>query len=413
MNVREKEPVVGSEITVLTQTCALMRRLRSFLQSDLLLPDRTLSPSGHRATRVLLQLNGNLWSLLHQFRRHVCRCLVEANDAAEETYETDDQTVVCSLAVAAYLTSCCKSSDLSFFLPVVHSHVFALGQLLPVVMVLFERSEPPVTKKGLHLMNHLLQNVGEGSLCGDFMDLLRCAPVHRSITKVMRFSADAECRVSAVETFKRLVRAFDARGRIKLMSYLIADPGQSAAVIELLLMQYRSFLMQDASKEYGRRSNLRTIVDNSIAACFRTNSSPGSDVPADALIQEKSECILALVNFVRFLLLNNSLKDETMTHMGPKIRNQLICPLKQELESTKGKLVQELTNASKQDSKSKADALQQLKSMQLRIANDDDSGSGGLADDCPPDFQEQGLRLSLIKVDMIQSVVQRIEELMA
>lgn len=386
-----------------------MWRLRSFLQSDLLLPDHTLSPSGHRATHVLLQLNGNLWSLLHQFQPHVCRCLGEDNDVGEETYETDDQTVVCSLAVAAYLTSCCKSPDLSFFLPVVHSHVFALEQLLPVVTVLFERSEAPVTRKGLHLMNHLLQNVGEGSLCGDFIDLLRCAPVHRSITKVMRFSADAECRVSAVETFKRLVLAFDARGRIKLMNYLIADPAQSGPVVELLLMQYRSFLMQDASKVYGTWSYLRTVVDNSIAACFRTKSSPGPD----ALIQEKSECILGLVNFVRFLLLNNSLKDETMTHMGPKIRNQLICPLKQELESTKGKLMQELANVSKQDSKSKTDALQQLKSMQLRIANDDDAGSGGLADDCPPDFQEQGLRLSLIKVDMIQSVVQRIEELMA
>lgn len=405
-------PVSASPLTQQSRTADGMSDvvcLRPFLSSPLFQSDddddARLTDAGSDARRLLLQLSGDIWSLLHRFRDHVQQpvCLEESSGDGE----TMHQSVVYSLTVAVLICFRCKTWDIAFFMPSVHSHMFALQQFLPFVTALFESSEPEVNQKGLFILNRLLHNVGEGAIPEAFCDLLTRYPVPRSLVRVVRFSSDASCRKKAVATFKRLVCAFDPAGRVKIITVLIADPKQFPGVIELLLQQYRHFMTHDTSGSYAGR-NLKAVVVNSIAACFR-NADATSSIPSQSLISN-SESILALLNLIRFLCLSTSLKQTGIREMAPMVRDRLIAPLKQELSTNREKLVHDLHKTRKLDSKSKSDAVDHLKNMQIQIGNDANAES--VVHDCPDDFEEQGVQTALIKIDMIDSVVDRVKELL-
>ena len=377
-------------------------RLRPFLLKPLVGQDHCLTPHGRDARRVLLQLAPDFWTLLHRFRDQVDQPVCLDGSSGDE--ETTQQSVVFSLSVAVLI---CLSADVSFFMPAVHSHMFVMQQVMPLVTALFERSEPEATHKALCLLNHLLRNVGQGALPAAFCDIISRYPVHRSLVRVMRYSGDASCRTDAVNAFKRLVCAFDPAGRVKVVTVLLSDPTQVPGVIELLLLQYLHFVTSDATGVYADRRNLKAIITAGIIACFRN---AGASPPSDGLLQN-SESILALLSLIRFLLLSHSHKEAGVRDMAPMIRDRLIAPLKQELASNKDKLEQELSNLMKLDSRSKVEAVDHLKNMQIQIKNDDANADANVTDDCPDDFQEQGARTALIKLDMIESVVDRVQEL--
>lgn len=380
-------------------------QLRPFLLSPLL-HDRRLTSHGRDAERLLPQLAPDLWTLLqrhrHLIEQPVCLGDETGDSVVEAQEETIQQSIVFSLSVAVLI---CLSDDVSSFMPAVYSHIYVLQELLPLVIALFERSEPEVTQKALFVLNRLLSNVGESALPASFCDVLSKQPIHRSLIRVMRYSSDASCRSEAVNLFKRLVQAFDAAGRVKCVTVMISDPQQVPAVIELLLQQYRNFLTSDQMHLYSG-CNLQAVVTAAIIACTRHSDSSS---PSHGLLS-KSECILSLLNLIRFLFLSDFRKRSGIKDMSSVIRSRLIGPLKEELTKRKAEQEIELSNVLKNDSASNGKRVDTLKNMQIRIANDE-SNAENVTDDCPDDFEEQGLRMSLIKIDMIQSVVNRVEEL--
>jgi hypothetical protein len=391
--------------------------LRPFLTLSLFSIDRDdseLTPRGRDARTELLRLVPlipDLWTLIRRFQEEIDQIinLTDEPDGNEE--ETVQQSLVYSVSVAAVMCFKCQSSDIMFFMPAVHSHLFTLQQVLPLVHSLFERSEVAVNIKGLFLLNHLLRNVGESAIPTAFYDVLIKHPVHKSLVRVMRYSSDAECRKQAVAAFKRLVSAFNPIGRVNVVSFLISDPKQASGMIELLLQQYRDFVMHDSCTFYGG-VNLKNIIVRSTTACFRFSEECNSNNSADELVRH-SESILAILNFVRFLLISGTRHETKIIEMKSLIRDRLIVPLKQEMKSNKHKLEQEMSRLCEQDSRSKAQALNQIKDLQLKIGNDNNEAGNTLelAENCPDDFQEQGVQMSLIKIEMIQSVVDRVEEL--
>ena len=380
----------------------IMFSLSPYLLRSLTTDAGHLNEAGRRAQAALLsQLSASpsrdLWQQLLRL----------PPSATDQPSVGSEDSVVASLAVAAFLAIRCKSSDLRCFVPLVHTPLFALERLLPLLTLLWERSEVQVSDKALALLDHYLHLVGPSVLSPSFYDLMRLHPIHKSLVRVMQYSSDASCRKRAVETFKKLVCAFEPRGRVRVTTILVSDPEQASGVIELLLLQYRQFLVTESSRLYAGE-NLMTVVKRSIAACV-----PRDDVVASAdLLLSRSEAILALLNLLRFLLLSGLAGASETAQLTSLTRDRVVVPLQRQLESARRAKDQELTRVSQLDSHSRGEAVAEMRKMQVMIENDTSSQQHLLSSqECPDDFQEQGLRVSLVKLDMIQSVVDILSQL--
>ena len=366
---------------------------------------RILSNDGEEALQALLKLQKTvpeLWSLMSRFEDEIRSAAGDWNQDQNSCSESYDQTVAYSLAVVVYLSYFCDNRQLNFFLPQVHDHVFRLQRLLPLLHLLFERSEVPASQKGLSLFKILIQNVSDKQIPSSFYDFMRMFPIHKSLIKVMVYSSNASVRSDAKNCFQLLLNTFEPDARVKLVNILIQDPEQQASVVEFVLMQYRKYLIEDTSDFYAGQ-NLEHVLRNSIPACLSRGQ---KDVALDD-ISKRSDAILGLLNFIRFLCSQSSLKSAVER---AKVRDRLLLPLERDVLHAKEKLADELSNISKQSSTQRSETLSQIKHMKLEIPNS--SHADDVIGSCPDDFQEQGILLSSTRIDMITSVINRVKELL-
>lgn len=307
-----------------------------------------------------------------------------------------------------------------FFQPLVHSHSHALTLHLPLVNFMLQ--SPDTAEYAVSIIERLLDRVGEGTLQPDYYDILRECPIHHSLVKVMQFAPDAKLRSQAVKCFRRILHAFNPNGRLLMINITLRQPGQASGLQELVLNEYRSLALKEESLNesqfvFRSKKSIQSLLRTLIPLCTTHEDScesppcEGKNEPSKSDILAKNELILGTLNFIRFFLLRDpqEVNSTGIWNLVDLIYTKLITPLNSAIEEAKTNLLSELNNLSKESAESKRAKLDYVSKMQLEIPNGPGEEN---TSKLPEDFDEQGLKGSIVKLDLMSSVTSRLTELL-
>jgi len=393
----------GFMMTSDRQLDQLVLRVRPFLDQE------------HVVTEVLSILKDvahhDLFSMIRHYRPLIHSVCQDANrdrsEGDDDNEESPEESLVHGVCVIAYVSWSQEVADLLpvHFIPLIYSDMFIVHELIPVVIPFLERNAQNSISKGLTLLDKLLEHVGTPSLAcfpPQFHDYLRRYPVHKTLIKVMRFSPEASHRRHAYNLFTRILHCFDRKGTFTMIDMLINEPCQVPGIIELSVREYRNLIILDNFASLSQR-HLNQMIRRLITYCFESEEDEG--------LLDRNEALLGLLNFILFLMLRDpeERNDTGIWDLKDLLQQSLLSPVQNYLEDKKKSLLMDLEKCRSQDDKVKQNKLSFVKNMSLSIRNEP-SGVCASTEDCPQDYEEQGIQMSLLKIDIIQSVVGRVSE---
>lgn len=309
-----------------------------------------------------------------------------------------------SLGVQAYICYVLLDEQLNFIPSSVYSPVYVFAQHVQYAIVLLERSEPFICEKGLYLVEKLIFKLPDLSVKSNFLDFLREHPLDKAIIKVMRFSANEQHRRTAYRVYRKLVTVLDSKGRYNFIYRTCAEPNQYTGIRGLMITIYKDLVLDKAHTHEFTGSNLQNFV--------RLVIDQQNLVQEEFDLIENMDSLMSFLNFVRSLLIwNKSNGGSRVTGVldDPKEISEFLDKLKKKIEFGRSFLKMKINLAKSGDKKQrKKDKLV----LDIACANGDDNLSELFSKMSEKDeiaMYEQ----SLVNVDMMDSVLARVTELVA
>lgn len=406
----------------------LLLEVRSILSHDVTTKDVSCATIGLKS---ISDAGHNVYSLVRLFESDIKKTcqevLREPLSGQSLMEESRMESIIYSISGIAYMSLDYDANHFlpAFFVPLVYSDDFVIHHIIPLVVPLLERSDDLSTKKGLFLLKHILSLVRPTSLSCQYLpkhfyDYLRVYPLHVSLVKVMRFCPEASLRQEASVLFKRLLSSFEKTDRRDMIDILINTPCQVPGVIELAVNEYRSLVIEDQA--FLCKKHFSMTVKNLIVFCSIKETSMSStndeehsktENKEDSALLDKSEAILSLLNFVRFFSLRDP-RDVNRTgiwDLKEMLTKDFVIPLKKRVEDKQSSLLLQLKSLKSEDEVTKQQRLDLVKNMQLQIQNNASKESDAKPDECPDDYEEQSIQMSLTRLSMILSVVDRVHDI--
>ncbi|KAI1285537.1 Glomulin [Halotydeus destructor] len=307
-----------------------------------------------------------------------------------------------ALGVLAYLVIGQEITPKKFFVPSVFSHMYILEQHMPFMYVLLERREVMAHEKGLILAEKLITRLDNKSLSSAYNDVLKKYPIEKSLISIMRLCNIKANRQRALKIFKSFVYKFTAEGRYQLIYRTLAEPNQHTGVRGLALSLYKDLIAGESNCPTYSGLFLHRFVRKAIYTCLPEGT--------ETDLVENNDSIMGTLNLVRFLCLRDP-KDVNRTKVWDivdYVQGQLISPLRQAIDVSRAHFKMELSKI-EQEAKLLKKPKKAKKKLDIKILNELSGDKNML--DIPDDHELQVIRLSLVKFDMMESVLVRVTEL--
>lgn len=228
-----------------------------------------------------------------------------------------------AMAVICYMLASEPHRCPPVFRPHVYTHIHNLGVNLPYIRELLENNQYLVYDKGLALLASLLDPIKPASLEEKFFELLRQAPVDKSLISVMIYSSVKSSQEQALALFRKLIDCFEPKGRFKLIYSILSQPNQHAGVQGMVICLYKDLLFTDPIFQgINLLRTIRSIIN--IAVLHESNSD----------LLEKNDLLFSTLNFFRFVLIRDrktSNETQIWDHVT-YIRENFLDPLHKAIE---------------------------------------------------------------------------------
>lgn len=329
-------------------------------------------------------------------------CKQEKND--DSKLKLTEDLVKYSLGVQAYICYVLLEENLNFIPSVVYSPVYVFAQHVQYAIALMERPEPFICEKGLYLVEKLIFKLPDLSVKSNFLDFLREHPLDKTLIKVMRFSANEAHRRTAYSVYRKLITILDSKGRYNFIYKTSAEPNQYTGIRGLMITIYKDFLLDKQQAHEFVGSNLQNFI--------RLVIDQQNLVQEEFDLIENMDSLMSFLNFIRFLLIWNKSNDAGVTGVlgEPREINEFLDKLKKKIEFGRSFLKMKINLANSGDKKKEKKKEKLM--LDIACANGGDNLTELFSKMSEKDeiaMYEQ----SLVNVDMMDSVLARVTELVA
>lgn len=317
---------------------------------------------------------------------------MNGDDDDDVSVEENEQVSEVGLSVLAYLVL--GHDDYVHLVPQVYLPRYLFELNVHSVRTLLMAHHSQLIYKGIVLFDRLLKNIPVGSLDYHLMDsdeikeLIMCTINALITSKVKQVSR------TAVETFKRFLRAFDKRGRSHILAFLLQSFAQNnvqAFLISLVKNEIFESCTDDVERDEANYFTGSSLVKwfNLIFKLSSTSSRKGN-------ILEDGDTILSKLNFLRFLVIRDV--DGIRNHME-KMEDGFLRPLRDEIKMTKMTLAAEIQSLLDGNVGGKA-RLDEECEMELSIGSQ-------MLGNLTPSERKEALGTASCNLDLIGSVLSR------
>lgn len=323
-------------------------------------------------------------------------------DEVEELYNVEQPLPVVGLAVLLYLVhsqKICRDS-----IPQVYQHSYLLEFNLHLVETLLTGHAVAVIHKGIILGTSLFTEVGVKSLSGSMFEHQKMLSLLEAVFAAMTSARVKEVSQSAVRLLHTVLKAFSATGRSRLLEFLFvscSNENVHGHAVSLLKDEIDEVLSSGETSSFLAGNSLKHLllkVFEPVPGGYRSN-----------LLTSLSDRIMAALNLLRYLVIRDPCKENStgiwdlLSHIEEKFLQPLrtgivLCRTDVNAEIEKLKCAERMSTGNPQD------ADDREKVVEFNIG-----------DKCMPDLtaeqQKDAMHSALVSLDMMQSVLCRVEQL--
>lgn len=371
------------------------------LNEESIQPSDTLIDYALTLIQLIYKLEANRMMLIENLN-HLIETKQEELDEIEMSYDE----LMFSIGVESYITLGLNLSPNPYYLPCVYSNVFIFEKHLPVIDHLLNNSKTYSYQKGLTLADNLISRLGNYTLTVSFIDLLQIYPMDKSLIHIMRFSSNQVYRRYALQIFKHWLNTFDNNGKHHLLFKILADPELNKSVQGLVLGMYKDYIHLEKEKTALTGANLLQLTQKAINLSLVEKN--------ENFFTENFESICSLLNFLRYLFIRDvHSQNETKIWDIIDFIKQRLQSLWSSLRIRRAYLKAQMKEVSlKEKNKSLIHSIghqNQQQPFKIEILNDDNQPEH--LENLPENCEEEFIVSSLNKIDLIESLIVRVNDI--
>jgi len=324
-------------------------------------------------------------------------------DELEELYNLDQPLPLVGLAVLLYLVQGEKVCPDS--IPRVYQHRYLLEFSLHLVQTLLSRHEASIIHKGIILGSALFTGVGIKDLDGSMFEHQNMSGLLESVVSVMTSARVKEVSRSSVQFLRDILKSFDDVGRCRLLEFLFvscSNENVRGHAISLLKDEINEALSSHDTPSLFLAGNslkhLLLMVYKPVASGYRPS-----------LLTSLSDRVMAALNLLRYLVIRDP-RNENLTGVWDllsSIEETFLKPLRTGIVLCRTDVNAEIQKLEHGEHAST--------SKQSATNGEDKVVEFSIGDQCMPDLtaeqQKEAMHSALISLDMMESVLCRVEQL--
>jgi len=324
-------------------------------------------------------------------------------DDVEELYNLEQPLSLVGLAVLLYLVhaeNICTDS-----IPQVYEHHYLLEFNLNLVEILLAGHEAFVIHKGIILGSSLFTNVGMKNLDGSIFEHQKMLSILEAVVAAMTSARVKEVSQSAIQLLRTILKSFNDTGRSRLLEFLFvscSNENVQGHAISLLKDEINEALCsRETCSSFLAGNSLKYLllkVFEPVAGGYRSN-----------LLTSLSDRVMAALNLLRYLVIRDSCKENLtgVWDLLSSIEETFLKPLRTGIVLCRTDVNAEIQKFEHREHTSTV--KQQAPDDGHKVVE------FSIGDQCMPDLtteqQKEAMYSALISLDMMESVLCRIEQL--
>ena len=319
-------------------------------------------------------------------------------DEAEELYNLEQPFSVVGLAVLLYLVrgeKICTDS-----IPHVYQHQYLLEFNLHLVQTLLTGRSVAIIHKGIILGLSLFTDVGLTNLCGSVFEHEKMRGLVEAVVAAMTSACVKEVCQSSVQLLRTILKSFNFVGRSRLLEFLLVSCNNENVrghAISLLKDEI------DEALNCSEKMSSSFLAVNSLRHLLTKIFEPVSDGYRSNLLTSLSDRILAALNLLRYLVIRDARKENVtgIWDLLSSVEENFLSPLRTGIVLCR------------------ADVNAELQKLDVgtpqRTGDGDNVVEFSIGSQCMPDLtpeqRKEAMHSALISLDMMESVLCRVEQL--
>jgi len=321
------------------------------------------------------------------------------SDEVEQLYNTEQPLPSAGLAVLLYLVHGKKICTDS--IPQVYRHHYLLEFNLHLVQTLLTGHAVAIIQKGIILGLSLFTSIGIKNLDGSMFEHQQMHGLLEAVVHAMTSSCVKEVSQSAIQLLRTILKSFNAAGRFRLLEFLFGSCGNEnvqGLAISLLKDEVNEALASGETPLFFAGNSLKHFllkVFDQVPGGYRSN-----------LLTSLSDRVMAALNLLRYLVIRDPCKRNLtgIWDLLSCIENNFLQPLRTGIVLCRTDVNAELQK------------LENTSSGKLQAADDGTKVvEFNIGDQYMPDLtteqRKEAMHSALVSLDMMESVLCRVEQL--
>ncbi|KAK2722944.1 hypothetical protein QYM36_003214 [Artemia franciscana] len=228
-----------------------------------------------------------------------------------------------ALANLFYLLLC---EDVTFYLPLIYSHLYLLECALPFIAELLENSNSMVRLKGLYILQSFMPKIKKESLGFMHFSLQDHSKMYRNLQSTIIYADLQDVRSLALNVYEQYVNLFDVSAQFILLRQVL-----------------------NVSTHSGLRGKAITMIKDRFVRCYRYRLSPMFERYFEGLLTQMTQLrcgietdlldnydeIFASLNALQCFLIMDSVNNLGLKNMIPSIQESFLKPLQKGIDLSK------------------------------------------------------------------------------
>lgn len=299
------------------------------------------------------------------------------------------------LGVIAYLIFNQNFQFSSF--PQVYTSYYIFSICRRFIVLLLKSSHSQLVHKGLKLCSSSLEKFPAKSFDCQELDCDEMKELIKSIMRIVISTKVKELNVLAVATFQRFLKLYDVNGRIIFLKFVSEKFHQSNVQAYIVTLVKNE--MADCMEQRGENSDEAAILLKKFFSQFFDTK-----LLIEKNVLDDSEKILATLNLLRFLVIRDRLNCNVtrIWNYIPAIQENYMKTLRANLKAMNS-VIQERIQKLKTNDLAESGQSSEF-AMDVKIKDQ-------ILDDLTPEQQQEALKSACNNIDLIESVLIRVEQL--
>ena len=375
---------------------------------------------------------------------------------SDDGEECESNAVPFALGIVGYLSLGLMLVPTEYYVPLVFSHEFELGKHVPFIAPLLESTDQVIHEKGLLLLRNLISTVEPRSLTASFYEeyISRSSgnqgsqnggSMDQFLLKIAIFSSEENIRCYARDLYQCLFHCFNPDGMFTMLMTNLCSRiiNQYPSAVTFLLFTCHN-LVYSSSFQSSCGTKLRRLLQQVIKLSMNAG--------AETDLCENHDVILESLNLIRFFALKyknrtgdsdgkrliHGVKDgheagtrkeqddcvSAFTSLIPEIKKKMVRPLRSALDLSRAHFTLELNKLQNESVKSarnrRMERIKEIKALDLKVLNELKTNGNCKATpngdqdllNLPENHEQDIISMSLVKFDLIESILAPVTELL-